>query len=52
MKSPLIALALALSLAAAPGVAQNFDLGSLTPTLDFPEPAPEPVSQDKVDLNK
>ncbi|WP_306115795.1 MULTISPECIES: hypothetical protein [unclassified Roseovarius] len=52
MKTPLIAFALALSLTAAPVVAQGFDMGSLTPTLDFPKPTTEPVSQDRSTLNK
>ena len=52
MKTPLIAFVVALSLSAAPGLAQGFTLGSLTPTLDFPEPVSEPVSQDRSDLNK
>lgn len=52
MKTPLIAFALALSLTAAPVVAQSFDMGSLTPTLDFPKPPAEPVSQDRLAPNK
>ncbi|WP_299852415.1 hypothetical protein [uncultured Roseovarius sp.] len=52
MKNPLIALAVALSLTAAPVMAQSFDMGSLTPTLDFPEPKPEPVSKNNSGINK
>lgn len=52
MKTPLIALAVALSLTAAPTLAQGFSVGSLTPTLDFPEPVSEPVSKDKSTLNE
>ena len=52
MKTPLIVLVFALSLTTAPVLAQGFDMGSLTPTLDFPEPAPEPVSQDRSGVDK
>ena len=52
MKKPLIALVVALSLSAAPVIAQSFDMGSLTPTLDFPEPSPEPVSKDRSGIDK
>ncbi len=52
MKTPLIAFAVALSLTAAPALAQSFDMGSLTPTLDFPKPTTEPVSKDRSTLNK
>jgi len=46
MKPILTALVLALSLplAAAPAVALG-DLGSVTPSITFPEPAPKPVTQ-------
>ncbi len=51
MKSSLTAIILALSLSAAPAMAQGFDIGTLTPTLDFPEPSSEPVSKDRSTLN-
>ncbi|MFD1160614.1 hypothetical protein [Roseovarius aestuarii] len=52
MKNPLIAFVVALSLTASPVMAQSFDMGSLTPTLDFPEPNPEPVTQDRTGIDK
>ncbi len=52
MKTSLIAFLFAFSLTAAPVVAQRFDMGSLTPTLDFPKPTSEPVSKDHSTLNK
>ena len=39
--------ALALSVATTPAVAFGVDMGSVTPVLTFPEPAPEPVTQDQ-----
>jgi len=38
--------ALLVSLAAAPALAQSIDVGSMIPVLTWPEPAPEPVTQD------
>ncbi len=52
MKQLSIALVLALSIAAAPAVSQGFYAGGLTPTLDFPEPAPKPVSKDTGGIDK
>ncbi|MEO3413173.1 hypothetical protein AAFO92_00815 [Roseovarius sp. CAU 1744] len=51
MKNALIAFALALTLNAAPVTAQGLNMGSLTPTMDFPEPTSEPVSKDHSTLN-
>ena len=51
MKPSLLAFAVALSLTAAPVMAQGFYMGTLTPTLDFPEPTSEPVSKDRSTLN-
>ena len=47
-----IAVVLALSVTAAPVLAQSLSIGGLTPTLDFPEPAPEPVSKDVNGIDK
>lgn len=52
MKTPVIALVMALSLTAAPVVAQGFDMGNLTPTLDFPAPSTETVSKDISGIEK
>lgn len=52
MKTRITALMLALSLTAVPALAQGFDMGTLTPTLDFPEPTSEPVTQGTVGINK
>lgn len=46
MKQFILIPVLALSALAAPVMAQNVDTSSLTPVLTFPEPAPEPVTQD------
>ena len=43
--------ALLVSLAAAPAMAQSVDVSSLFPTLTYPEPAPEPVTQDDVGID-
>ena len=45
MKSFLITMMLVSSAFAAPAMAMNVDMSSLTPVLTFPEPAPEPVTQ-------
>ena len=50
--APVVALVAALSLTAAPVMAQGFSINSVTPTLDFPDPKPEPVSQGKISINK
>ena len=50
MKSLLIALLLT-SAAAAPVAAQSVNVGGLFPVLTYPEPTPEPVTQDETDIN-
>lgn len=45
MKAILTALVLSLSLAAAPAMAIGLDLGTVTPSITFPEPALQPVTQ-------
>lgn len=50
--SPFAALAVALSLTLMPSFAQAITISTITPTLDFPEPVDEPVSQDKTNLNQ
>jgi len=46
MKPALTALALfSITLAASPAAAFSLDLSSLFPTLTYPEPAPQPVTQ-------
>jgi hypothetical protein len=45
MKTALTALALALTFAAAPATAFNVDASGLFPTLSYPDPAPQPVTQ-------
>jgi hypothetical protein len=45
MKPALTALALALTFAAAPAMAFNVDASGLFPTLSYPDPAPQPVTQ-------
>jgi len=45
MKPALTALALALALAAAPAGAFSVDASGLFPTLGYPDPAPQPVTQ-------
>ena len=52
MKTPVFALLFALAVTSVPTLALSFDLNPVTPTLDFPEPSPEPVSQDKTDLDE
>lgn len=52
MKTTVIAIVAAVSLSVSPVLAQSFDMGTLTPTLDFPKPAPEPVSQDTSGIDK
>ncbi|MEX0316334.1 MULTISPECIES: hypothetical protein [unclassified Ruegeria] len=52
MKPLMIALSLTLATMAAPVMALSVDMSNLTPTLTFPEPAPEPVSQDAVIISK
>ena len=47
MKLSLLALVASLSFAVVPVASFAFDTGSLTPPLEFPQPAPEPVSQDR-----
>lgn len=45
MKQILLTATFVLSTLAAPVMAMNVDMSSLTPVLTFPEPAPEPVTQ-------
>ena len=45
MKPYITALALALSLVTAPAQAFSLDMSGLFPTLTYPEPAPQPVTQ-------
>lgn len=45
-------LTLALLSLASPALAQSVDMSSMTPTLSYPEPSTEPVSQEDLDLNK
>jgi len=45
MKPLFLTVTLAVSALAAPAMAMNVDMSSLTPVLTFPEPAPEPVTQ-------
>ena len=54
MKPVLVALTLALSMSAAaiPAQAFNVDMGSLTPTLTYPDTAPEPVTRDQGGIDK
>ena len=52
MKTSVIALVVALIFSNTPMMAQSFDLGSLTPTLDFPEPSPEPVTKEDSGIDK
>lgn len=49
--SGVAALALALTLAA-PAQAFNIDMSSLFPTLTYPEPAPQPVTQGNTGIDK
>lgn len=41
--------ALLLSISAVPAMAQSVDMSSLFPTLTYPEPAPDTVTQEVVD---
>ena len=49
MKPVLVALTLALSMsvAAIPAQAFSVDTGTLTPTITYPDTAPEPVTRDE-----
>ena len=48
---PLVTAVL-LSLVAVPALAQSVNVGGMLPTLTYPEPAPEPVTQDDSGINK
>ncbi|MFB9148587.1 hypothetical protein [Roseovarius ramblicola] len=52
MKPTLTALAIGLTLAAAPAAAFNVDMSSLFPTLTYPEPAPQPVTQGPAGMDR
>ncbi|KNX41378.1 hypothetical protein ROTO_20670 [Roseovarius tolerans] len=52
MKPILTAFVLAVSLAASPVLAFSIDAGSLTPTLTYPDPAPQPVTKDQGGISK
>ncbi len=52
MKPSMIALIAALTLCALPATAMNFDLGSLTPSLDFPAPESDTVAKDVSDISE
>ncbi|MEO1140027.1 MAG: hypothetical protein AAFW87_11290 [Pseudomonadota bacterium] len=52
MKQLVATLSVALALVAAPAFAQSVDMSSMTPVLIFPEPAPEPVTQDASGIDK
>lgn len=45
MKPMLTALSLVLACATGPALAFGIDTTTLTPTISFPEPAPQPVTQ-------
>ena len=45
-------LAVILLSLASPALSQNVDMSSMTPTLTYPEPTTEPVSQEASDINK
>ncbi|MET4103728.1 hypothetical protein ABIE58_003174 [Roseovarius sp. MBR-78] len=51
MKHVLTALAIILTLAA-PAQAFSITMDSLTPTITYPEPAPQPVTQGTTGINK
>ena len=51
-KPALTAITLAVSLAAAPAVAFSIDASGLIPTLTYPEPAPQPVTQGTGGIDK
>lgn len=46
MTKPFAAVILALGVVMTPMQALSFNTGSLFPTITYPEPAPEPVTQD------
>jgi len=52
MKPAVIALALTLSLGTAPAQAFSLDMSGLLPTLTYPEPVPQPVTQGKTGVDK
>jgi hypothetical protein len=52
MKRSLIVLAMTLSTAVTPAFSLGIDVGSITPVLTFPQPAPEPVTQDNTGIEK
>ena len=52
MKPAFTALALALTIAVAPAQAFSLDISGMFPTLTFPEPAPQPVTQGDAGIDK
>jgi len=46
MKQLLLTTVIAFSTLSAPVMAMSIDTSSITPVLTFPEPAPDPVTQD------
>ncbi|WP_297770904.1 hypothetical protein [uncultured Roseovarius sp.] len=52
MKPTFTAFVFALSLAASPVLAFSVDMSSLTPTLTYPDPAPQPVTKDQGGISK
>ena len=52
MKRSLTALTFALGIAFVPAASMAFDMSSLTPTLTYPEPTPEPVTRDATNINE
>ncbi len=52
MKQTLTALVLSVALTATPALAFNIDASTITPTISFPDPAPQPVTQGTTKLFK
>lgn len=52
MKQLFAAPMVAVALVALPAAAQSFDISSVTPVLTFPEPAPEPVTQEASSIDE